>query len=83
MEKRIGCILILIESPDAVPSVNEILSKHNQIILGRQGIPLRDKNLSVISLVVESTTDEVGSVSGQLGRIRGVQVRTVMAKEGN
>ncbi|MCF8381361.1 MAG: iron-only hydrogenase system regulator [Bacteroidales bacterium] len=80
MEKRIGSLLIVIEDSQSVSKINEILSMHNQLILGRQGIPLRDKGISVISLVIEGTSDEFGSISGKLGRLNGVQVKSIMAK---
>ncbi|MCK4920557.1 MAG: iron-only hydrogenase system regulator [Bacteroidales bacterium] len=80
MEKRIGSLLILIEDSQSISKINEILSSHSQFILGRQGIPLRDKEISVISIVLEGTTDEFGSISGKLGRLNGVQVKSIMAK---
>lgn len=80
MEKRIGSLLIVIENPESISQLNEIISMHNQIILGRQGIPLREKGISVISLVLEGTSDEFSSLSGKLGRINGIQVKSIMAK---
>jgi len=80
MEKRIGSLLIVIENPQSVSQLNEIISLHSQLILGRQGIPLREKGISVISLVLEGTSDEFSSLSGKLGRISGVQVKSIMAK---
>lgn len=80
MEKRIGSVLILIEDIARVSKINNILSTHNDIIIGRQGIPLRDKNISVISLVLEGSTDQIGSLTGQLGRVNGVQVKSVLSK---
>ncbi len=81
MEKRIGSLLILVEDSQSISQINEILSLHNHIILGRQGIPLHNKNISVISVVLEGTTDEIGSISGKLGRLNGIQVKSVLAKE--
>lgn len=80
MEKRIGGILILVEEKDQVNNLNQILSNNSSVIVGRQGIPLREKSLNVISLVVEGTTDEIGALSGQLGRLKGVKVRSIMAR---
>ncbi|NJK85529.1 MAG: CopG family transcriptional regulator [Bacteroidales bacterium] len=81
MEKRIGGILILVEEKDQVNLLNQVISNHSSVIIGRQGIPLREKEISIISLVVEGTTDEIGSLSGQLGRLKGIKVRSVMARE--
>lgn len=79
MEKRIGTALIKVENRENVPQLNEIISKHSQIIIGRQGLPL-SKEQSVISLVLEGTTDQIGSLTGQLGRIKGIQVKSVLLK---
>ncbi len=79
MEKRIGAVVILVRDQQSVEALNRILSTHASMILGRQGIPLRDRELSVISLVLEGTTDELGALTGQVGRITGVRVRSVMA----
>lgn len=79
MEKRIGTVLILIENRDNVQLLNEVISKHSQIIIGRQGLP-RSNGINVISLIFEGTTDEIGSLTGQLGRIGGIQVKSVLLK---
>ena len=79
METRIGAVLIIIQDSNQVDKLNKILSSHASMILGRQGIPLRDRELSVISLVLEGTTDDLGSLTGQLGKIPGFRVRSVLA----
>jgi putative iron-only hydrogenase system regulator len=80
MEKRIGAILILIENKDSVDELNAILSAHSDTILGRQGLPLREKGISVINLITEGTTDQISSLTGKLGRLKGVQVKSVLAR---
>lgn len=79
MEKRLGVALILVEDREKVPVLNDILSKHSLIILGRQGLP-RINGQSIISLVLEGTTDEIGSLTGQLGRLKGIQVKSALLK---
>lgn len=79
MEKRVGTALILIETRENVQSLNDTISKHSAIIIGRQGLP-RSNGQSVISLVLEGTTDEIGSLTGQLGRLKGIQVKSVLLK---
>jgi len=79
MEKRVGTALVLIESREHVQLLNDIISKHSQIIIGRQGLP-RSNGQSVISLVLDGTTDEIGSLTGQLGRVKGIQVKSVLLK---
>lgn len=79
MEKRIGTALIQIENRENVHSLNDILSKHSQIIIGRQGLP-RNNGLGIISLILEGTTDQIGSLTGQLGRLKGIQVKSALLK---
>jgi len=82
MEKRIGTALIQIDSRENVHMLNDIISDHSHIILGRQGIP-HSKNRSIISLVFEGTTDQIGSLTGQLGRLKGIQIKSVLLKNKN
>jgi putative iron-only hydrogenase system regulator len=80
MEKRIGAAIILIENKESINEINTILSAHSFIILGRQGLPLREKGISVINLILEGTTDQISSLTGKLGRLNGVNVKSVLTK---
>jgi len=80
MEKRVGVALILVENRDSVQLLNDIISKHSHTIIGRQGLP-RSNGQNIISLVLEGTTDQISSLTGQLGRIKGVQVKSVLLKD--
>lgn len=79
MEKRIGAVIIIVGGSGNIEALNRVLSTHAAMILGRQGIPLRERGLNVISLVLEGTTDELGALTGKLGRLPGIRVRSVMA----
>jgi putative iron-only hydrogenase system regulator len=79
MEKRVGSAIILVQMPENIQLLNEILSKHSQIIVGRLGLP-RSDGKNIISLVLEGTTDQIGSLTGQLGRLSGIQVKSVLLK---
>lgn len=78
MEKRIGSALILVEDNSEVSRLNEILSHHARIIISRQGIPLREKKINLISLVLEGSTDEIGALTGQVGRLRNIRVKSLL-----
>ena len=81
MSKRIGTVTIIItDRINQSDRVNEILSKHADIIIGRMGLPYSLKKISIICLIVNGSTDQLGSLTGQLGSIEGVQVKSVMAK---
>ena len=78
MEARLGAVIILLSPESDVQRVNSIISEHGEMILGRQGIPLRDRSTNIISLVLEGDTDRIGSLTGQLGRLAGVRVKSVL-----
>ncbi|MGE5544042.1 MAG: TM1266 family iron-only hydrogenase system putative regulator [Bacillota bacterium] len=78
MSSRLGVIGIVIEEMGVVPQVNKILSNHSQIIVGRMGIPYRQREVAVISLIVDGNTDEIGSITGKLGAIKGVSVKSAL-----
>jgi putative iron-only hydrogenase system regulator len=78
MEKRIGAIIICIEDHQKVEELNAIISKHSEIIIGRQGIPLREYHVSIISLVVEGPNDTISSLAGQLGIIKGIKTKSIV-----
>lgn len=78
--KRMGFIGILVEDLSAADAVNDALSQHAKLIVGRMGIPYRDRGVSVISLVVDGTNDEVSALTGTLGRIPGISVKSMLEK---
>ena len=80
-KKRLGVLAIVIEDRSAADSVNGILSKAADIIVGRMGMPYKDRGVSVISLILDGTTDEINFVSGKLGHIDGVSVKVALTKE--
>jgi len=79
MEKRVGTVIIQVENRENVQLLNEIISRHSLIIIGRQGLP-RSNGLGLISLVLEGSTDQIGSLTGQLGRLKGIEVKSVLLK---
>lgn len=80
MEKRIGVIAILLEDTGSVPALNSLLSAFAGIILARQGLPLREKGVHIISLIVEGHTDQIGALTGKIGLLPGAQVKSVLTR---
>ena len=79
---RIGFVGVLVSDRErSAAAVNRVLSDHAAIIRARLGVPWKDRDLAVVTLVVEATTDEVGALAGSLGRIPGVSVKTGLAPE--
>lgn len=82
MEKRIGVIGIVVEERGRVTKkLNEILSDYGENIIGRMGVPSREYNLSIISLIVEGTPDEIGAMTGKLGNLTGVTLKSALTSK--
>ncbi|HSW10196.1 MAG TPA: TM1266 family iron-only hydrogenase system putative regulator [Bacillota bacterium] len=79
MESRLAVIGIIVERPEhSAQAVQDILTRYSSIIVGRMGIPYRSRGVSVIALIVDGTTDAIGALSGQLGSLQGVRIRTAV-----
>ncbi len=79
MDKRLGIIGITIKDRyKSAPKVNRTLSEHGEIIVGRMGLPFREKGVNVIGIIIEATTDEVGALTGQLGMLQGAKVKSLL-----
>lgn len=82
METRIALVGIIVENMDMVDSVNQILHEYGKYIVGRMGIPYKQKNVSIISIVIDADNNSISSLSGKLGMLEGVSVKTVYSKSG-
>lgn len=80
MDKRIGIIGIVVEDMSCVERVNAVLHEYAGLIVGRMGIPYRERSVSVISLIVDGSNDEISSLTGKLGRISGASVKSMVTK---
>ena len=79
MEKRIGVIAVLVSNrEEAVPDVNNLLSEFGNIVIGRLGVPYREKSVNVIALIVEGTTDDIGALTGKLGMLADVRTKSLL-----
>ena len=80
--KRLGFVGIIIEDREKSSGiVNDILSDFAKLILARTGLPNAKENTSIITLVIDATTDELGVLTGKLGNISGVSVKSGLAKK--
>ncbi|MEG1719498.1 MAG: iron-only hydrogenase system regulator [Clostridia bacterium] len=72
METRVALIGIIIENPESVISLNEILHSYGEYIIGRMGIPYREKKINIISIAIDAPQDTISALSGKIGRLSGV-----------
>jgi len=81
MDKRLGFMgIIITDRNNQAAEVNKVLSEFGSIIQGRMGIPYKERNCSVITIIVDATTDDIGALTGRLGLIKGVSVKSALSK---
>jgi len=82
METRIAILSVIVEKPDAAAEVNNILHEYSDCIIGRMGLPYRQRNIGIISVVLDAPHNTISALSGKLGRLPGVSVQTLYSKSG-
>lgn len=80
-EKRIAVVAIVIDETEAASQVNSVLHDYRDVIIGRMGIPYRERNISLISVAVDAEPDMISSLTGRLGQIDGVSVKAAVSKK--
>lgn len=80
METRLAVMAIIVESPEAVEPLNALLHSYASMVVGRMGIPYREKGVSVISLVVDAPANEISALSGKIGMIKNISAKVLYAK---
>ena len=72
MQTRVAVISIIVESPASVEKLNSLLHEYGQYIIGRMGIPYREKNISIISIAIDAPQDAINTLSGRIGKLEGI-----------
>jgi len=80
METRVAIIGIIVEDDDSVEKLNRILHDYRSYIIGRMGLPYREKGISIISIVVDAPQEIISALSGKLGRLPGSSTKTLYSK---
>ncbi len=79
---RIGSIVIIIKDRiHCAPKLNKLLSDFSDIILARVGLPFKEKGVHIINLIINGSTDQIGALTGKIGALEGVTVKSILAKE--
>ena len=76
METRVAVMGIIVEDTNAVNLLNEILHEYSEYIIGRMGIPYREKGINIISIAIDAPQDMISALSGKIGRLNGVSTKT-------
>ena len=80
METRVAIVGIIVENPDSVSQINDILHEVRDYVVGRMGIPYRERNISIISVVVDAPESLISSVSGKIGMLEGVSAKITYSR---
>ena len=80
METRVALIGIIVTQESSVAALNELLHRYGHYIIGRMGIPYREKGISIISIAIDAPQNEISSLSGKLGMLEGVTAKAVYSK---
>ena len=80
MDNKVSVISIIVKDEESAGRVNELLHEFRQYIVGRMGIPYRDRGVSIISVVLDAQGDITSTLSGKLGMLQGVSAKTLTAK---
>ena len=80
MESRVAIIGILVEEAESAEAINAILHRYSAYILGRMGIPYREKNIHIISIAIDAPQDVINTLSGEIGKLKGVSAKTAYSR---
>ncbi|MDE5753909.1 MAG: iron-only hydrogenase system regulator [Oscillospiraceae bacterium] len=75
-ETRVAIIGIIVENPQQVDALNQLLHEFSQYIIGRMGIPYHKRNISIISVAIDAPQDQINTLTGKIGRLAGISAKT-------
>ncbi|MBR5497356.1 MAG: iron-only hydrogenase system regulator [Clostridia bacterium] len=73
---RVAVMGIIVENTDSTESLNAVLHEYGNFIIGRMGVPYREKNISIVSIALDAPQDVISALSGKIGKIPGISVKT-------
>ena len=81
MDKRVAVLAIIVKDADSVAALNDLLHQYGSYIIGRMGVPYREKGVNIISVAMDAPGDVISALSGKIGRLKGITAKTVYAPE--
>ena len=79
METRVAVMSIIVENPETVRQLNELLHEYGEYIIGRMGIPYRTRNIHIISIAIDAPQDTISTLAGKIGSLSGITVKTAFS----
>ena len=80
MDTRVAVISIIVENPEAIVTLNDLLHEAGNYIIGRMGIPYREKGINIISIAIDAPQDIINTLAGKLGKVEGISAKTTYSK---
>ncbi len=80
MENRVAIIAIIVSQSESVGAINDLLHQYSEYIIGRLGLPYRQKKINIISVVLDAPQDSVSTLAGKIGKLPGVTAQTLYSK---
>ena len=80
MDTRVAVISIIVENPEAIVTLNDLLHEAGNYIIGRMGIPYREKGINIISIAIDAPQDIINALAGKLGKVEGISAKTTYSK---
>lgn len=80
MKTRVAVMSIIVKSGDTVETLNHILHDYGEYIIGRMGIPYRQRNINIISIAIDAPQDTISALAGKIGNLDGVSVKTAFSE---
>ena len=82
METRVALIGIIVENTDSVERLNKLLHEYGEYIIGRMGIPHRERRMNIISIVMDAPQEVINALSGKIGMLQGINSKVIYGKSG-
>ena len=79
METRVAVISIIVTQSDRVEMLNDLLHEYASYIIGRMGIPYKEKGISIISIAIDAPQDKISTLAGRIGKLPGISVKTAFS----
>ena len=80
-ESRVALIGIIVSSKESVEQLNHLLSEYGNYIIGRMGLPYKERNISIISVAMDAPGDVINALTGKLGMLPGISTKTIYPKK--
>jgi putative iron-only hydrogenase system regulator len=76
METRVAVVGNIVENPESVEKLNAVLHEYSEFIIGRMGVPYRERGISIISVAIDAPNDVISALAGRIGNLDGVSSKT-------